>query len=213
MSESVLLDRRVLIQRGRHLEYFTVAWNLVEGALGVVLGAIAGSISLIGFGLDSFIEVVSGTALLWRMAVDADAQRRELNDTRALRIVGLCFLLLAAYLSYQSAGELLVKRAPERSIPGIVLACASVVIMPILSKAKRKVGRELGSIAMDAEAQQTDFCAYLSLILLVALLMNALFGLWWADSVGTLLMVPIIAKEGLEALRGKRCADCNTRAL
>ena len=102
MSESPILDRAAAAQRERRLEYFTIAWNAVERLLAVALGAIAGSISLVGFGLDSFIEVVSGAALLWRMSVDAEVERRELNERRALRIVGICFLLLALYITYES---------------------------------------------------------------------------------------------------------------
>lgn len=173
---------------------------------------LAGSVSLVGFGIDSFIEMAFGAALLWRMSVDADVRRRESNEKRALRIVGICFLLLSAYLSYESAKDLLLKKAPEHSVPGIVLACAAVVVMPVLSRAKRNVGRELGSAAMQADAKQEDFCAYLSVILLVGLLMNALFDLWWADPAGALLMVPLIANEGLEALRGKKCGDCDAGA-
>src|SRR5215470_8526282 len=100
------LDREGVVRRGRHLEYFTVAWNAFEGLIAVVAGAFAGSISLIGFGIDSFIEVISGTALLWRMSVDADVQRRELNEQLALRIVGSCFVTLAGYIAYESAMDL-----------------------------------------------------------------------------------------------------------
>lgn len=208
MSEGVIVDRAAIVRRGRKLEYFTIGWNAIEGLLAVGIGAIADSISLVGFGLDSFIEVTSGTALLWRMSVDADVHRRQHNERKALRIVGACFLLLAAYIAFESGMDLAFKRAPECSLPGIVLACVSLIAMPILSRAKRKVGRELDSTAMHADAKQTEFCAYLSAILLAGLLLNLLFGLWWADPIAALVMVPIIANEGLEALRGKRCADC-----
>jgi len=207
MSESMVLERRAFVKRGRRLEYFTIVWNALEGLVAVVAGAIAGSISLVGFGIDSFIEVTSGSVLLWRMSVDAEVHRRELNERRALRIVGVCFLLLAAYIAYESALELWSRRPPEHSIPGIVLACVSLVVMPLLSRAKRKVGHALGSAAMHADAKQTEFCTYLSAILLVGLLLNALFGLWWADPLAGLIMVPIIAKEGIDGLQGRACAD------
>jgi divalent metal cation (Fe/Co/Zn/Cd) transporter len=210
MTESLLLDRKVAVRRGRSLEYFTIAWNALEGLVAVVAGAIAGSISLVGFGIDSFIEVTSGSVLLWRMSVDAEVHRRELNERRALRIVGVCFLLLAAYIAYESALDLWSRRAPEHSIPGIVLACVSLVVMPLLSRAKRKVGHALGSAAMHADAKQTEFCTYLSAILLAGLLLNTLFGLWWADPVAALIMVPIVAKEGIEGLRGKACVECRS---
>src|SRR5467141_1866168 len=208
MSGTAVLERAAVVRHGRRLEYFTIAWNAFEGLVAVVAGAIAGSISLVGFGIDSFIEVTSGSVLLWRMSVDAEVHRRELNERRALRIVGVCFLLLAAYIGYESGADLLSKRAPEHSVPGIILACVSLVVMPLLSRAKRTVGRAVGSAAMNADAKQTEFCTYLSAILLGGLLLNAIFGLWWADPVAAIIMVPVITKEGIEGLQGKACNDC-----
>jgi len=207
MAETTILERPVVVRRGRRLEYFTIAWNTLEGLVAVIAGAVAGSVSLVGFGIDSFIEVTSGSALLWRMSVDADEHRRERNERRALQIVGVCFLCLAAYITYESAADLWSKRGPEHSIPGILLACVSLVVMPLLSRAKRKVGRALSSAAMHADARQTEFCTYLSAVLLAGLMLNAFFGLWWADPVAGLTMVPIIAKEGIEGLQGKGCND------
>jgi divalent metal cation (Fe/Co/Zn/Cd) transporter len=209
MAVSAVLERAGVVRHGRRLEYFTIAWNALEGLAAVVAGAIAGSISLVGFGIDSFIEVTSGSVLLWRMSVDADVPRRERNERRALQIVGVCFLCLAAYIAYESVLDLRSRRAPEHSIPGIILACVSLVVMPLLSRAKRKVGRALGSAAMHADAKQTEFCTYLSAILLAGLLLNAFFGLWWADPLAALIMVPIIAKEGIAGLQGKACDDCS----
>jgi divalent metal cation (Fe/Co/Zn/Cd) transporter len=208
MNETAFLERTTIVRHGRRLEYFTIAWNTLEGLIAIVAGAFVGSISLLGFGIDSFIEVTSGSVLLWRMSVDAEVRRRELNEKRALRIVGVCFLLLAAYIAYESVLDLWLRRAPEHSIPGIVLACVSLFVMPVLSSAKRKVGHALGSAAMHADAKQTQFCTYLSAILLAGLLLNALFGLWWADPAAALIMVPIIAKEGIEGLQGKACDEC-----
>jgi len=176
----------------------------VEGLVAVIAGVVAGGISPVGFGIDSFIEVISGSVLLWRMSVDAGVPRRERNERRALRVVGVCFLLLTAYIAYESALDLRSRRAPEHTI----LACVSLVAMPLLSRAKRKVGRALGSAAMHADAKQTEFRAYLSAILLAGLLLNALFGLWWADPVAALIMVPIIAKVGIEGLQGEACDEC-----
>lgn len=206
-GESIVLDRTALVRRGRNLEYFTIGWNAIEGLLAVAMGVLAGSISLLGFGLDSFIEVTSGSVLLWRMSVDTDERRRELNEKRALRVVGVCFLFVAAYVFYESAMDLLSKRPPERSVPGIILGCVSLVVMPLLARAKRSVGRAMGSAAMQADSKQTEFCAYLSAILLGGLLLNAFWGLWWADPVAAILMVPLIAKEGIEGLRAKACHD------
>src|SRR5712671_4371797 len=208
MSGTAILERAAVVRRGRRLEYFTVVWNTLEGLVAVVAGIVAGSISLVGFGIDSFIEVTSGSVLLWRMSVDSNVHHRETNEKRALRIVGACFLLLSAYIAYDSISDLWSKRAPEHSVAGIILACASLVVMPLLSRAKRKVGRALGSAAMHADAKQTEFCTYLSAILLAGLLLNAFFGFWWADPLAALIMVPIIAKEGIEGVQGKACDDC-----
>jgi divalent metal cation (Fe/Co/Zn/Cd) transporter len=197
--------RETVAERGKRLEYFTIVWNSLEGLVAIIVGAIAGSISLVGFGIDSFIEVTSGTVLLWRMSVDADEQSRERNEKLSLRVVGGCFVALAGYVGYESVFDLLSRKQPEHSIPGIVLACVSLVVMPLLSIAKKKVGNELGSAAMHADAKQTDFCVYLSIILLVGLLLNAGLGWWWADPLAGLIMVPIIAKEGIDGMRRRTC--------
>jgi divalent metal cation (Fe/Co/Zn/Cd) transporter len=167
------LNRQQIANRGKRLEYFTIAWNSLEGLVGVVAGALAGSISLVGFGIDSFIEVTSGSMLLWRMSVDADVRRREQNERLSLRVVGSCFVALAVYILYESTSDLVGRNAPEHSIPGIILACVSLVVMPLLSRAKKRVGNELRSAAMHADARQTDFCVYLSAILLGGLLLNS----------------------------------------
>jgi len=203
----VATDRAHVAQRGKHLEYFTIAWNSLEGIVAIVAGVIAGSVSLVGFGVDSAIEVTSGVSLLWRMSADADPDRRERVELVSLRIVGVCFLALAAYVAYEAVSDLLHREAPQRSLVGIALAVASLIVMPLLARAKRHVGSKLGSAAMSADAQQTQFCAYLSAILLMGLVSNALFGLWWADPVAALVMTPIIAREGIESLRGEKCCD------
>ena len=195
----------------RRLPTVASDWNTsqlpgtTEGLIGISAGVFAGSISLVGFGIDSLIEVTSGVTLLWRMSVDADVQSRERNERLSLRIIGGCFLALALYVVYEAVLDLTRKSAPERSIPGIVLACVSLIVMPILSRAKKIVGKGLGSAAMNADARQTDFCVYLSAILLAGLLLKAAFGWWWADPVAALVMVPVIAKEGFEGLRARNC--------
>jgi divalent metal cation (Fe/Co/Zn/Cd) transporter len=199
--------RQAMVLRGRRLEYFTIAWNSLEGIVAVAAGVMAGSVSLVGFGTQSFIEVISGTALLWRMSVDAQEHRRERTEQMTLRIVGACFLAVAAYVGCEAVSNLLQKRAPAHSILGIIIACVSLVVMPLLTRAKRRVGAQLESAAMNADARQTELCAYLSAILLAGLLLNALANLWWADPISGLIMVPIIAKEGVEGLRGKPCCD------
>src|ERR1700691_3230579 len=192
----IALDRQAVARRGKQLEYFTIAWNSLEGLVALVAGALAGSISLVGFGIDSFIEATSGGVLLWRMSVDADVQKRERREKLSLRIVGISFLALAAYVGYESISDLSGRKAPEHSIPGIILACVSLVVMPLISRAKKKVGNDLDSAAMHADAKQTDFCVYLSVILLLGLVLNAALGWWWADPVSAFIMVPLIAKEG-----------------
>jgi len=203
------LERPAAVLRGRRLEYFTVVWNTLEGLIAVVAGIVAGSISLVDSEWIAFIEVTSGSVLLWRMSVDSDVHRRPRNEKLALRIVGVCFLVLAAYIAYDSISDLWSKRAPETQHWGIVLACASLVVMPILSRAKRKSGPvPLGSAAMHADAKQTNFAPTCPPSCSWACLLNALFGLWWADPLAALIMVPIITKEGIEGLQGKACNDC-----
>ncbi|MCU1254560.1 MAG: integral rane protein [Candidatus Angelobacter sp.] len=200
-------DFAIIAQRGKRLEYVTIGWNSLEGLGALATGMIAGSISLIGFGVDSFIEVTSAVALLWRLSVIGDEEGREKNERVALKIVGSCFLGLSVYIAYASISGLLQKQAPDHSIAGIVVACAALVAMPLLSRAKKQIGKQLGSGAMVADAKQADFCVYLSAILLVGLILNATVGWWWADPVAALVMTPIIAKEGLDALQGKTCCE------
>ena len=198
-------DRASLVKRGRYLEYFTIAYNSLEGLIAIAAGLVAGSIALVGFGVDSIIEVTSGATLVWRLSSDADEEGRERVEAIALRIVGVCFLLLSIYVTYDSIKSLVRRETPHESVVGIALAAVSVVVMPLLVRAKRKVARGITSGALMADSKQTELCTYLSAILLGGLLLNALFGWWWADPVAALVMVPIIAKEGIEALRGEQC--------
>jgi divalent metal cation (Fe/Co/Zn/Cd) transporter len=211
MSEQLIdqsnTARTVLVKRGRNLEYFTIIYNSLEGLIAVVAGLIAGSIALVGFGFDSLIEVTWGTVLLWRLYADVNKARRERIEAISLRIVGVCFVVLAAYVSYDSIKSLVRKEAPDESVPGIVLAALSLIIMPLLVRAKRKVARGINSGVLMADSKQTELCTYLSAILLGGLLLNALLGWRWVDPVAALVMVPIIVKEGIEALRGETCCD------
>jgi divalent metal cation (Fe/Co/Zn/Cd) transporter len=181
------------------LEYFTIVWNSLEGLIALLAGFLAGSVALVGFGFDSVIEVTSGAALLWRL------HRGERAERATLRMVGACFAVLALYVAYDSAHTLWLREVPDRSVAGIALTAVSVVVMPLLARAKRQAAASLGSGAMRADARQTEFCMYLSAIVLVGLLLNAMFGWWWADPLAGLVMVPIIGKEGVDALRGKAC--------
>lgn len=200
-------ERARVAVRGQRLEYFTIAYNSLEGIVALVFGVLAGSIALVGFGFDSVIEVTSGAVLLWRLRAEMDEARRERAEARSLRLVGICFLALAAGVGYEAAASLWRHESPERSLPGIVLAAASLVVMPLLARAKRRVARGINSAAMSADAKQTELCTYLSAILLGGLALNALAGWWWADPVAALLMVPIIGVEGYKAVRGESCCE------
>jgi divalent metal cation (Fe/Co/Zn/Cd) transporter len=193
------------VARGVRLEYVTIGYNCLEALVGLVSGALAGSIALIGFGFDSLIEVTSGAALLWRLRRHEDFARREAAEKTALRIVGGLFFALAAYVVWESADALIRREAPRESVPGIVLAATSLIVMPILARRKRRVGKNLASEAMVADSRQTELCAYLSAILLGGLALNAAFGWWWADPAAGLAMAPIILKEGWSAWRGRGC--------
>ena len=201
------MDRPALIRRGKVLEYATVGYNSLEGIIAIAAGLMAGSIALVGFGFDSVIEVISGVTLLWRLHADVDEEKRERVEQRALRIVGASFLLLAAYVTFDALKALVLREPPDESVIGIVLAAVSLVVMPFLVRAKRRVAGAIGSRALNADATQTALCTYLSAILLAGLLLNATLGWWWADPVAAMVMVPIIVREGLEGIRGERCED------
>lgn len=192
------------IRRGKLLEYATVAYNSLEGVIAIAAGLVAGSVALVGFGVDSAIEVIASLLLLWRLHAG------EKSEQRALKLVGVSFLVLAAYVLFDAGRSLLLGEVPEESLVGIVLAAASVVVMPLLVRAKRRVADAIDSRALHAEATQTELCMYLSAILLAGLGLNAWLGWWWADPLAALVMVPIIGREGLEALRGETC-DCSSR--
>ena len=196
---STIEPHALLGRRGKILEYLTIAYNSLEGVIAVGAGLVAGSIALVGFGFDSAIEVVASILLVWRLHAGEKAEKR------ALQLVGISFLVLAAYVTFDAVKALVRHEAPEESLVGIVLAALSVIVMPLLVHAKRNVARAIDSRAMLAEARQTQLCMYLSVILLAGLGLNALAGWWWADPVAALVMVPIIGNEGREALRGDEC--------
>jgi divalent metal cation (Fe/Co/Zn/Cd) transporter len=198
-------DREALVARGRRLEYLTIAWNTFEAAVALASGIMAGSVALVGFGLDSVIETASAIVLLRRLHADHDAARREAAERTARRLVGICFLLLAAYVAVESIRALWTRAQPERSLAGILIAIAAILVMPLLGRAKRRLAAQLYSRALHSDSRQADFCAYLSAILLAGLLLHSLLGWWWADPVAALIMVPIIAREGAQGVRGESC--------
>ena len=193
------------LRQGRILEYFTIAWNVVEAVVSVWAGLVAGSTALVGFGVDSAIESSSGAALLWRLQ---DRDNHSDREALSLKLVGASFFLLAAWVAYEASESLLGQEPPSPSVVGIIVAALSLVVMPLLARRKRMVAASLGSHALAADSRQTSLCAYLSAILLGGLVLNAALGWWWADAVAALVMVPIIANEGLEAFRGERCQSC-----
>ena len=197
-----------LVRRGLHLEYLTLGWNLVEAAVAVAAGVLAGSIALVGFRLDSVIEISSGAVLLGRLASDREEEAREQIEARALKLVGASLLALAAYVAIEAAKTIIEGEAAHTSYVGIGLAIASLIVMPLLARAKRRVAAGIDSRALVADSRQTDICAWLSAILLAGLVLNAWLGWWWSDPAAGLLMVPLIAKEGVEALQGERSCSC-----
>lgn len=200
--------RESLVRRGMWLNVATMSYNIIEALVSLLAGVMAGSVALVGFGADSLIEVSAAFAAQWRLRSDGNVEKRAHAERTAVRVVGWCFLALGVYLVVDSAKTLWFHERPDTSIAGIVLTALSVVVMPLLARAKRDVARGLSSAALRAEAAQTSLCAYLSAITLGGLVLNAAVGWWWADPVAALGMVPIILKESIEALRGDHCDDC-----
>jgi divalent metal cation (Fe/Co/Zn/Cd) transporter len=209
MTTTGLFDRRAVVRRGQWLTWATIAYNSLEAVLAIGAGVAAGSVALVGFGFDSVIELGSSLAGLWRLRADAAPLHRWQAERLSLRIIGVAFLLLAAYVLVEAGRTLLTHTPPAGSLLGLLIATGSLIVMPLLARAKRRVAAQLASRALTAEARQTQICTYLSGILLGGLALNAAFGWWWADPVAALLMVPLIGWEGIEAVRGRTvCADC-----
>lgn len=191
-----------LRRRSRFLLGATIAWNSLEAIVAVASGLSAGSIALVGFGFDSVIEVFAACVVLWHL--------RGLSETRerlALRLIGLSFFALAAYITIAAVRDLVVGDHPAESLVGIALAVASLVVMPALAIAKRRTGQRLGSATVVAESAETFLCAYLSAVLLAGLVLNATLGWWWADPVAGLVIAALALREGSEAWNGSACCD------
>lgn len=201
--------RDVLRRRVRIVVAITIAWNLVEAVVALIAGGVASSTALIGFGLDSIVEVLSAAAVAWQFAAP-DPERRE---KVALRVIAVSFFALAAYVSVDAVLSLVGLREPEHSPVGIVLAALSLVVMPLLSWFERRTGRELGSASAVADSKQTLICTYLSAALLAGLLLNSLLGWAWADSVAALVIAVVAVREGLEAWRGETCCAAPVSVL
>jgi divalent metal cation (Fe/Co/Zn/Cd) transporter len=201
-APTVVDDRKPVLQRRvRMFVAATITYNVVEAVIALAAGTVASSTALIGFGLDSVIEVASATAVAWQFA-GSDPEKRERT---ALKIIAVSFFALAAYVTVESGLSLLQGERAEHSTVGIVLAAVSLAVMPGLSYAQRKAGRELGSASAVADSKQTLLCTYLSAVLLVGLVVNSLFGWWWADPLAALVIAVVAVKEGREAWRGQHC--------
>jgi divalent metal cation (Fe/Co/Zn/Cd) transporter len=197
-------DRSILVRRAVALEGFTLGYNVLELVVALIAGIAAGSVALVGFGLDSGIEILAAAVVLHRFLAEARHGSLSHSDAevRTERLVGGTLIALAAYVVYSSVEDLLRARPPHESLLGIVLAALSLAVMPALAWAKIRLARLLGSPALAADAKETLACAYLSLTLLVGLVLNAALGWWWADPAAALAMVPFILREGIEAWRG-----------
>ena len=205
----MVVDRTALVARGLTLNYVTIAYNTVEALVSIVAGLVAGSVALVSFGIDSAIEVASAGAAQVRLRRDHDSARRERLEQQTHRMIGGAFLILAAYVTADAITALWLREAPEPSKLGVAILVLSVVVMPALARAKRRVAIGLGSGSLRADATQTSLCAYLSAIALAGVALNALVGWWWADPIAALAMVPIIAKEGIEGVRARSsCTAC-----
>ena len=198
---------QALRRKALRLEYTLIFYNVLEGIIAVAAGGRAGSIALVGFGLDSAIEVLAAGILVWRLRHSGSPDEETKREKQALFGVGVTFFLLAGYILYEAGGSLYRREAPESSWIGIALAVASLIVMPVLGLAKRKIARAMGSRALEADALETLICAYLSFALLVGLVLNAALGWWWADPAAALAMVGFIVKEGWEAVEEARVSD------
>lgn len=194
------MDRPQLLSRALQLAYFTVAWNVIEGLVAIWAAIPAGSDALLGFGLDSGVESLSGLVLIWRLNIERkDTDRAAEVEEQALKLIGLTFFALAAFVGYQSATTLLNGVRPEPSWVGIAVTTLSLIVMPILARNKERVGKAMDSRAVLADSAETWACVYLSVVVLAGLALNALFGWWWADPVAAFAVVGFLVKEGREA--------------
>lgn len=198
-TQSSGIERRVDLGRGLLLEYLSLGWNVVETVVGLAAGIAAGSVALIGFGLDSVVEATSAGILMWRLRTERSGRRSaEEAERKAVRGVAIAFFTLAAYVGGRAVYDLITTSRPEESRVGIVLAIVSLVVMPLLAWAKRAVARTLNSRSLQADAKQTDLCTYISAFLLVGLGANSLLGWWWADPLAGIAIATLAVREGRE---------------
>lgn len=205
----MVVTRERLMRSADGLAMFTVVWNVLEGVVAIVAALAAGSQALLGFGLDSGIESISASILLWRLFAERRApERAEQVERRAVKLIGLSFFVLAAFVAVDAIRSLVTASEPEASPVGIALTALSLVVMPVLAHKKRQVGREIGSRSVQADSTQTRACAYLSAVVLGGLLLNALLGWWWADPIAALGVVVFLVREGRETMSAQHVDDC-----
>jgi divalent metal cation (Fe/Co/Zn/Cd) transporter len=198
-----------LVRRGQNLAWLTMGWNTVEGAVALISGVVASSIALVGFGVDSYVEVFAGAVILWRLNKEAHGtQVSEHAERRAVKLIAATFLLLAVGIGVESVRKLIAAERPHESFAGIALTIVSLIVMPVLARAKRRVGRQLGSRAVEADATETTLCVWLSAIVLVGLVLNVAFGWWWADPIAGLGIVYVAGREGIEHWRQDAIDAC-----
>jgi divalent metal cation (Fe/Co/Zn/Cd) transporter len=205
----VIEARSLLVRRATRLGWFTVGWNVAEGVIAISAALAAGSQALLGFGLDSGIESMSASILLWRLYAERhDPERVEYVERRAVKLIGASFFVLATFVAFDAIHSLVTTSKPEASPVGIALTAMSLVVMPVLAYKKRQVGREMGSRSVETDGKQTSACAYLSAVVLVGLVLNAWVGWWWADPIAALGVVVFLVREGRQALSAEHMDDC-----
>jgi divalent metal cation (Fe/Co/Zn/Cd) transporter len=199
-------ERGRLVRRARTLAWLGLGWHVVEAAIAIVAGVVAGSVALIGFGADSLIEAVAGIVVIWLMADSRSSSASA--ERRAQQLIAASFALLAGYIGIEAVRDLAAGHHPDPSWVGVGLAVVTLAAMPPLARAKRRVGDQLGSSATASESRQTVLCAYLSAALLIGLLANATLGWWWADPLTALVIAGVAVREGRDAWRGDACTCC-----
>lgn len=210
IKEEEVQSSNSLHKKALYLSVFTVSYNFLEGIISVLLGSLSGSVALVGFGLDSFIESLSGTVMIWRFTAGAKLSpiEEEKIESKAAKLVAYTFFILGAYILFESLRKLYLREHPEPSVFGIIIAVVSLIVMPLLFYLKYRIGKTIGSRSLVADSKQTLACMYLSLALLAGLGLNYLYGFWWADPVSGLVIVVLLIREGYETLKEERLCGC-----
>ncbi len=210
IKEKEFLNTNSLHKKALYLSVFTVSYNFVEGVISVLLGSLSGSVALVGFGLDSFIESLSGGVMIWRFTRGSKLPPEEEAriESKAAKLVAYTFFILSAYILFVSLKKLYLREHPEPSVFGLIIAVVSLIVMPLLFYLKYRIGKTIGSRSLVADSKQTLACMYLSLALLAGLGFNYLYGLWWADPAAGLVIVVLLIREGYETLKEERLCGC-----